>query len=59
MLEGDLALEIRVLVRHGKGGCEIAREVGVSRHKVRRYLRELEAARYPAPPTRARSWQLS
>jgi len=50
-LEG--ALEIRVLHRHGKSIREIAREVGVSRNTVRRYLRDEEAARYkPRPPRR-------
>jgi transposase len=48
-LEG--ALEIRVLHRHGKSIREIAREIGVSRNTVRRYLRDEEAARYkPRPP---------
>ena len=50
-LEG--ALEIRVLHRHGKSIREIAREIGVSRNTVRRYLRDEEAARYkPRPPRR-------
>ena len=40
MLGGELALEIRVLARHGKGVREIAREAGVSRNTVRRYLRD-------------------
>ncbi|MBP0447910.1 IS21 family transposase [Roseomonas sp. SSH11] len=46
MVGEELALEIRVLARHGKGVREIAREVGVSRNTVRRYLRDPEAARY-------------
>ena len=51
MLGGELALEIRVLAKHGKGVREIAREVGASRNTVRRYLRDPEAARYrPRPP---------
>lgn len=51
MLGGELALEIRVLGKHGKGVREIAREMGVSRNTVRRYLRDPEAARYrPRPP---------
>lgn len=51
MLEGELALEIRVLAKHGKGVREIAREMGVSRNTVRRYLRDPDAARYrPRPP---------
>uniref|UniRef100_UPI0035654A26 helix-turn-helix domain-containing protein n=1 Tax=Falsiroseomonas sp. TaxID=2870721 RepID=UPI0035654A26 len=52
MLGGELALEIRVLTKHGKGVREIAREVGVSRNTVRRYLRDPEAARYRARPPR-------
>ncbi len=52
MLGGELALEIRVLARHGKGVREIAREIGVSRNTVRRYLRDPEAARYRARPPR-------
>lgn len=51
-LEG--ALEIRVLHRHGKSIREIAREIGVSRNTVRRYLRDEEAARYKARPPRRR-----
>jgi transposase len=39
-------LEIRVLAKHGQGVREIARQVGVSRNTVRRYLREPEAGRY-------------
>ncbi len=52
MLGGELALEIRVLAKHGKGVREIAREIGVSRNTVRRYLRDPEAARYRARPPR-------
>jgi transposase len=44
------ALEIRVLARHGKGVREIAREVGVSRNTVRRYLRAPDQARYRGRP---------
>lgn len=50
MVGGELALEIRVLARHGKGLREIAREVGVSRNTVRRYLRDPAAARYRSRP---------
>ena len=47
----EAALEIRVLHRHGKSIREIARETGVARNTVRRYLRDEEAARYkPRPP---------
>ena len=52
MLGGERALEIRVLAKHGKGVREIAREVGVSRNTVRRYLRDPEAARYRRRPSR-------
>ena len=46
MVGGELALEIRVLAKHGAGVREIAREVGVSRNTVRRYLRDPGAVRY-------------
>jgi transposase len=48
----EAALEIRVLHRHGKSIREIAREMGVSRNTVRRYLRDAEAARYKLRPPR-------
>ena len=38
-------MEIRVLAKHGKGVREIARELGLSRNTVRRYLREPDAVR--------------
>lgn len=47
MIGVELAMEIRVLAKHGKGVREIARETGVSRNTVRRYLRDEEAVRYP------------
>jgi transposase len=51
MVGVDAALEIRVLHRHGKSIREIARETGVARNTVRRYLRDEAAARYkPRPP---------
>ena len=51
MVGVEAALEIRVLHRHGKSIREIARETGVARNTVRRYLRDEEAARYkPRPP---------
>lgn len=43
-------MEIRILSKHGKGVREIAREVGVSRNTVRRYLRAPDAARYRERP---------
>ena len=54
MVGSEAALEIRVLHRHGKSIREIAREMGVSRNTVRRYLRDEEAARYKARPPRPR-----
>src|SRR5258708_22309864 len=55
MVGSEAALEIRVLHRHGKGIREIARETGVSRNTVRRYLRHEEAVRYkPRPARRAK-----
>lgn len=57
MVGGEAALEIRVLARHGKGVREIAREVGVSRNTVRRYLRQPGAVRYGG--RRARLGKLS
>ncbi len=55
MVGAEAALEIGVLHRHGKGNGngirEIARETGVARNTVRRYLRDEGAARYkPRPP---------
>ena len=52
MVGSEAALEIRVLHRHGKSIREIAREMGVSRNTVRRYLRDDEAERYRARPLR-------
>ena len=49
----EAALEIRVLHRHGKSIREIARETGVARNTVRRYLRDEEAARYKSRPPRS------
>lgn len=46
MVGSEAALEIRVLHRHGKSIRQIAREMGVSRNTVRRYLRDDEAERY-------------
>lgn len=46
MVGSEAALEMRVLHRHGKSIREIAREMGVSRNTVRRYLRDEEAERY-------------
>ena len=56
MIGEELAMEIRVLAKHGKGVREIARELGCSRNTVRRYLREASAGRYR--PRAARSTKL-
>lgn len=53
MIGDQIAVEIRVLAKHGKGVREIARELGLSRNTVRRYLREPTAARYSARTPRA------
>ena len=52
MIGVELSMEIRVLAKHGKGVREIARDVGVSRNTVRRYLRDAEASRYKERPAR-------
>ena len=52
MVREEAALEIRILHRHGKGVGEIAREMGLSRNTVRRYLRDEAAVRYKARPAR-------
>ena len=55
MIGVELAMEVRVLAKHGKGVREIACEAGASRDTVRRYLRREEAVRYPpraARPTK-------
>src|SRR5512144_1543976 len=52
MVGAEAALEIRVLHRHGKSIREIARETGISRNTVRRYLRDEEAVRYKPRPVR-------
>src|SRR5215472_8490551 len=52
MVGSEAGLEIRVLHRHGKSIREIAREMGVSRNTVRRYLRDDEAERYRPRPLR-------
>src|ERR1700728_195456 len=53
MLTQEQAVEIRVLRRQGKGIRAIARELGVSRLTVRRYLRDPTAARYGPRKPRA------
>lgn len=44
VLSQEEAVEVKVLARQGKGVREIARELGVSRNTVRRYLRGAEAS---------------
>jgi transposase len=46
MLTQEQTVEIRVLRRQGKGIREIARELGVSRITVRRYLKDPKRRRY-------------
>jgi transposase len=46
MLTQEHAVEIRVLARQGYRIRAIARELGVSRRTVRRYLREPDHGRY-------------
>jgi len=51
MLTQENAVEIRVLARQGMGIKEIARELGVSRNTVRKYLRNgVQAAYAPREP---------
>lgn len=53
MMTQEQAVEIRVLRRQGMGIRAIARELGVSRLTVRRYLRDPTAARYGPREPRA------
>lgn len=53
MVGAEVALEVWVLHRHGKGVREIARDTGLSRTTVRRYLRDRAAVRYKARLPRA------
>jgi transposase len=46
MLTQEKAVEIRILARQGKSIRAIARELGISRNTVRRYLRDREVPRY-------------
>jgi transposase len=46
MLTREEAVEIRVMARRGESVRSIAKELGVSRNTVRRYLREEQATRY-------------
>lgn len=49
MLTQEEAVEVRVMARQGKGIREIARDLGVSRNTVRRYLRGAQAHYTPRP----------
>jgi transposase len=49
----ETAVEIRVLARQGKGVREIARELGIARNTVRKYLRNEAAPRYGPRARRA------
>lgn len=51
MLSQEGAVEIKVMARQGKGVREIARELGLSRNTVRRYLRGAQPA-YAGRPKR-------
>ena len=53
MLVGEMALKIRLLAKRGKGLRAIAREIGVPRNTVRRYLRDGNAERYRPRPQRS------
>ncbi len=53
MLVREMAWEIRLSAKRGKGLRAIAREVGVSRNTVRRYLRDGNAERYRPRPRRS------
>ncbi|KWI84515.1 hypothetical protein WM09_20020 [Burkholderia ubonensis] len=46
MLSQEQAVEIKVLARRGLGVREIARQTGISRNTVRRYLRDEQAGHY-------------
>jgi transposase len=54
MLTQEQAVEIRVLARQGRSIRAIARELGVSRRTVRRYLREPDRRRYGPRAPRGR-----
>jgi transposase len=54
MVEPELVRRMRALAGHGWGGKRIARELGVSRNTVRRYLRGGPAAETQVRPRRRR-----
>lgn len=47
MLTREQAVEIQVLARQGQSARQIARELGISKNTVKRYLREPERSGYP------------
>ena len=49
MLNEEVVLEIRIMARQGIGVRAIAREMGVSRNTVRRYLRDQDALKGSTP----------
>ena len=53
MLTQELAVEIQVLNKQGRSIRQIARETGLSRNTVRRYLREGRPIRYGPREPRA------
>jgi transposase len=53
MLTQEQAVEIKVLARRGTAVREIARQTGLSRNTVRRYLRDEQAMRYKPREPRA------
>jgi transposase len=53
MLSQEQAVEIKVLARRGMGVREIARQTGISRNTVRRYLRDEQARHYKQREPRA------
>jgi transposase len=53
VLSQEAAVEIRVLARQGKSIRQVARDLGISRNTVRRYLRAREAPRYRKRAPRA------
>src|SRR5690606_15246544 len=54
MLTQEQAVEVRVLARRGGKIKQIARELGISKNTVRRYLRNSEAGRYKPRAPRPR-----
>src|SRR5262245_2381930 len=54
MVEPELIRRMRALAEHGWGHKRIARELGVSRNTVRRYLRAGAAAEVQTRPARRR-----